>query len=256
MRRPRTPAAASLGPTLVDEAIARCEAAIEQTAGDRQSEGIVLSVLAGLYAMQGEFDHARALAARGRILFEELGLDMERRGSGWRRRARAPRRRPRGGERELRAAYEALDAVGEKYLLSTVAGFLAQTLLERGELEEASALCERSRELATDADVATQALWRYVRGRILARQGAAAEAEAIAREALALPRADRRDRLPDRGARRARRGPRGRRPRREARGASRRARALAERKGGVVILSGVLRRLEDLDAARTTRVSV
>ena len=30
------------------------------------------------------------------------------------------------------------------------------------------------------------------------------------------------------------------------------ARALAEQKGGVVILSGVLRQLEDLDAARRT----
>ena len=71
-------ASVSLGPTLVDEAIDRCESAIEKFGGDRQSEGIVLSVLATLYAMQGEFDHARSLAARGRALFEELGLEMEK----------------------------------------------------------------------------------------------------------------------------------------------------------------------------------
>ena len=247
-------AAAALGPTLVDEAIARCEAAIELTAGDRQSEGIVLSVLASLYAMQGEFDHARSLAARGRILFEELGLDMERARLGME--ASSVERLAgdlEAAERELRAAYEALDAVGEKYVLSTVAGFLAQTLLERGELEGATVLCERSRELVTDADVATQGLWRYVRARILARQDAATEAEASAREALAylapteaivyqiechvaLGEALAAGGRPD-----------------EARLAFDDARVLAERKGGVVVLTDVLRRLEDLDAApRTT----
>ena len=41
----------------------------------------------------------------------------------------------------------------------------------------------------------------------------------------------------------------------EAREAYLNAQSLAEQKGGVVILSGVLRRLEDLDAApRTTEV--
>jgi ATP/maltotriose-dependent transcriptional regulator MalT len=188
------------------------------------------------------------------LLFEELGLDMEKARLGM---ETSNVERLAGdleaAERELRASYEALDAVGEKYVLSTVAGFLAQTLLERGALEEAGVECDRSRDLATDADVATQGLWRYVRGRILTRQGAHAEAEAITREALgylapteaivyqiecyvglgeALAAVGRID---------------------DARLAYEEARALAERKGGVVILSGVLRRLQDLDAApRTT----
>jgi class 3 adenylate cyclase/tetratricopeptide (TPR) repeat protein len=247
-------AAAALGPTLVDEAIERCEAAIELTAGDRHSEGIVLSVLASLYAMQGEFDHARGLAARGRAVFEELGLDMEKARLGM---EASNVERLAGdleaAERELRAAYDALDAVGERYVLSTVAGFLAQTLLELGELDEASELCDRSRELATDADVATQGLWRYVRGRILARQDAAADGEEITREALAYLAPTEaivyqiechvalgetllaRGRVDD------------------ARLAFDDARVLAQEKGGVVILGGILRRIEDLDAApRTT----
>jgi tetratricopeptide (TPR) repeat protein len=246
-------AAAALGPTLVDEAIDRCEAAIEQTAGDRQSEGIVLSVLASLYAMQGEFDHARSLASRGRTLFEDLGLDMEKARLGM---ETSNIERLAGdldaAERELRDAYEALDAVGEKYVLSTVAGFLAQTLLERDDLSEASTVCDRSRDLATDADVATQGLWRYVRGRILTRQGAYADAEAITREALAylapteaiIYQIECHTALGDALAAAGRID--------EARDAFGDAQALAERKGGVVILSGVLRRLEDLDAARKT----
>ena len=51
--------AISLGPTNVDEAIGRCEEGLEATAGNRQSEGILLALLGGLYAMQGSFDHAR-----------------------------------------------------------------------------------------------------------------------------------------------------------------------------------------------------
>ena len=246
-------ASVSLGPTLVDEAIARCESAIDQFGGDRQSEGIVLSVLATLYAMQGQFDHARDLASRGRTLFEELGLEMEKARIGM---EAAGIERLAGdldaAVRELRSAYEALDAVGEKFLLSTVAGFLAQTLLEQGALEQASAACDRSRELTIDADIATQGLWRYVRGRILVRQGAPAEAEEIIREAheylaptdaiiyqiecnvalgealAVMGRVD------------------------EAREAFEAARGLAETKGGVVILSGILRLIEDLDAASAT----
>jgi len=207
--------------------------------------------------MQGEFDHARGLAARSRAVFDELGLQMETARLGMDTGAlERLAGNLDGAATELRRAYDALDAVGERFALSTVAGFLAQTLFERGELEEASAFCNRSRELTTAADIATQALWRYVHGRIMARRGATAEAEPIVREAIelldatdaivyqieawialgeTLTAADRID---------------------EARAAYETAQALAEKKGGVVILSGVLRRLEDLDAARTTRESV
>ena len=246
-------ASVSLGPTLVDEAIDRCESAIEKFGGDRQSEGIVLSVLATLYAMQGEFDHARSLAARGRALFEELGLDMEKARLGM---EAAGIERLSGdlqsAVRELQSAYDALDAVGEKFLLSTVAGFLAQTLLEQGALEEAIVACDRSRELTIEADVATQGLWRYVRGRILTRQGAYTDAESIIREAHAylaptdaiIYQIECNVALGEALAAAGRVE--------EAREALRAAELLAETKGGVVILSGVLRLLEDLDAASAT----
>jgi class 3 adenylate cyclase/tetratricopeptide (TPR) repeat protein len=250
-------AAASLGPTLVDEAIDRCEAAMEQTAGDRQSEGHLLAVLAGLYAMQGEFEHARTQTARSRSIFEDLDLHMEnarlRMDTGAIERLAG---NLDGATSELRSAYDALDALGETFARSTVAGFLAQTLLEQGALDEASAFCDRSRELTTEADIATQALWRYVRGRILARQGAAAEAEEIVREAIAL--LDSTDAIVYQIEAQVALGEAliagGRSD--EARAAFQRAESLAETKGGVVILTGVLRRIEDLDAARATRESV
>jgi class 3 adenylate cyclase/tetratricopeptide (TPR) repeat protein len=243
----------ALGPTLVDEAIDRCEEAIEQMGGDRQSEGIVVTVLAGLYAMQGEFDHARSLAERARELFAEMELEMPIARLGM---EIGSIERLAGdlvaSARELRAAYEVLDARGETYVLSTVAALLAQTLLEQGDLEGATVVCDRSRELTTEADIATEGLWRCVQGRILTRQGAYAEAEEITREALAyleptdviVYQIECNVALGEVFAASGRIE--------EARNALVTARRLAETKGGVVILSGVLRRLEDLDAAQAT----
>ena len=90
-------AAASLGPTLVDEAIDRCESAIEQTGGDRQSEGIVLAVLGGALCDAGRV-RPRALPRRARA--RDLRGARTRDGNGAARHGggghRAARRRPRG----------------------------------------------------------------------------------------------------------------------------------------------------------------
>jgi predicted ATPase len=243
--------AISLGPTNVDEAIARCEEGLEATAGNRQSEGILLALLGGLYAMQGAFDRARELVARGRNQLEELGLDMVVARVGleaWRTELFAGNFE--AAERELRRSYETLDARGERYLLSTVTARLAQTILEgNGALDEAEAMGNRSRELATDSDIETQALWRSVRGRILSRRGEHDEAEAMIREALAvleptdftMLQLDVQFDLGDVLVAAGRIA--------EARAAYDRARELATTKGAVVPLGAVLRRLEELDTA-------
>ena len=69
-------AATVFGPTPVAEAIAHCESAVARVAGDRQSEGILLALLATLEAMEGSFDSSRELVARGRAMLEELALEM------------------------------------------------------------------------------------------------------------------------------------------------------------------------------------
>ena len=205
--RRRTPPRRRSAPLLVDEAIDRCEAAMEQTAGDRQSEGHLLAVLAGLYAMQGEFEHARTQSARSRSIFEDLGLQMESARLGM---DTGTIERLAGNldvaASEFRSAYDALDALGETFARSTVAGFLAQTLLEQGALDEATAFCERSRELTTEADIATHALWRYVRGQDPRTPGSGGRGRGDLSRGDRASRADGRDRLPDRGAGRPRRG--------------------------------------------------
>jgi class 3 adenylate cyclase/tetratricopeptide (TPR) repeat protein len=180
-------AAAVFGPTPVDEAIERCELMSREVSGDRHSEGMLLALLASLHAMRGSFVEARELVSRGRAMLEDLGLRA--------RVARVAHEAWRvemlagdvgNAERELRGGYDLLVELGEKYLRSTLGGLLGQTLYELGRLDEAEALALEARELATADDVDSQALWRCLQSKLLARRGALEEGEALVREALAI----------------------------------------------------------------------
>jgi tetratricopeptide (TPR) repeat protein len=175
------------GPTPVPEAIARCEEILEQAAGDRRTEGLVRSLLGRLEAMRGDFSRARALARGARATLEDMGTSVvtastsldscgvEMLGGD-----------PAAAERDLRRDYEALEDMGERYLLSTVAGELANVLVERGEDREAERYTQVAEELAADDDLTSQALWRWVRARVLARRGQTDDALTLAAQARDL----------------------------------------------------------------------
>ena len=180
-------AAAVFGPTPVPEAIERCERIIAEVSGDRHSEGILLALLSSLKAMQGSFDEARELVGRGRAMLEELGLGV--------RVARAAQEAWRvemyagdviAAEAELRQAHDLLVSLGEKYLLSTISGLLGQTLYVHGRFEDVEPLGRLAKDLATEDDVDTQALWRSVLAKIAARQGSFDEAQSLINEALEI----------------------------------------------------------------------
>jgi class 3 adenylate cyclase/tetratricopeptide (TPR) repeat protein len=180
-------AAAVFGPTPVEEAVERCERIIADVSGDRHSEGILLALLASLHAMQGSSDQARELIASSRAMLEDLGLRV--------RVARvaleAWRVEMQAGdvveaERLIREGYDLLVEMGEKYLRSTLGGLLGQTLYALGRFDEVEALGIESRELATDDDVDTQALWRCVLSKVYARRGEVDEGEALVRDALQI----------------------------------------------------------------------
>jgi tetratricopeptide (TPR) repeat protein len=105
--------------------------------------------------------------------------------------------RPEAAERRLRAAYDNLAAMGERALLATTAALLAQAVYAQGRLEEAEELCLTSERHADPDDLSSQLIWRTVRARVLARRGGLEEAEALAREAVAI--AARTDELVDHG---------------------------------------------------------
>ena len=173
------------GPTPVPEAVSRCEGYLAEHPGNRSLEASMTGVLAGLRAMQGDFDEARRLQARAREIHEELG-----------QRFRIAARSLVGAEIEqlagrpdeavsiLRWAYETLSEMGATSIMSTTAAFLADALCLDGLYEEAEEISKVSEEQAAAVDVVTQVLWRTARARAVAGRDPRA-AEALAREALA-----------------------------------------------------------------------
>jgi Flp pilus assembly protein TadD len=95
---------------------------------------------------------------------------------------------PEAAERELRRDYQALTEMGERYLLSTLASELARAVYTQGRYDEAFELTRTAEELSAADDITSQALWRMVRGKVLARRGQAEEAAAVASEAVELMR--------------------------------------------------------------------
>jgi len=180
-------AAALYGPTPIGEAIERCNEIVEQVSGDRHAAATVRSLLASLEALRGDFERARELYADARAVLEDLGLTVAAAQTAIESsRVEILAGNPEAAERELRRSYEALEAVGERYLLSTVAGLLGQALADQQRYDEADEFAATARELAAEDDVDSQALWRSVRGRVLARKERFEDAERLVKEAVDL----------------------------------------------------------------------
>jgi class 3 adenylate cyclase/tetratricopeptide (TPR) repeat protein len=173
------------GPTPVPEAIRRCEEIAEEARGDRRTEGLVRSVLAPLYAMRGDIDEARKVYTSAQATLDELGATVIGASTSL---TTCSVERLAGdlaaAERELRRDYEALTRLGEKYLLSTVAGELARVLYEQGRVAEAEKLSRHTQQLADADDIASQTLWRSVYAKVLARKGNADGALILIGEAM------------------------------------------------------------------------
>jgi class 3 adenylate cyclase/tetratricopeptide (TPR) repeat protein len=180
---------ATYGPTPVERAVPHCEAILAQSDGDRRTEGLTMSLLARLEAMRGDFDRARALSDRARATLEELGRSVVAASTSLDScGVDLLAGDPAAAERHLRRDSEALSEMGETYLLSTVAAELARAVVLQGRDAEAEALTVTAEELAADDDIASQALWRSVRGKVLARRGDLGAARRMATEAVELVR--------------------------------------------------------------------
>ena len=77
-------------------------------------------------------------------------------------------------------------AGGTELAVARRPGTLAQALYALDRLDEADAWAGRAAELGASDDASTQMLWRQVRAKVLARRGEHAEAERLAREAVAI----------------------------------------------------------------------
>ena len=177
--------AALHGPIPVSQAIERCEEIAVESRGDRRTEGLVRSTLAPLYAMRGEFEEARKLYEGAQTMLAELGQTVL--GSSTSLASSGVERLAgdlTAAERELRRDCAALSELGERYLLSTVAGELARVLYEQSRLDDAEKMSEYAHELADADDVASQTLWRTVYAKVLAQKGSRDQALILIGEAV------------------------------------------------------------------------
>jgi class 3 adenylate cyclase/tetratricopeptide (TPR) repeat protein len=170
------------GPTPAPEGIARCEDLIRMGEGDRRGQAVTLAALAHLRAMVGDFARARDDYRRGRAILEELGLRFDAAlisiDSGP---VELLAGDPVAAATELRKDYEALDAMGERNYISTIAGLLAEALYRQGRFADAGAHASFCEEVAAPSDVYSQYLWRGIRGKLLAREAQREEGVALAR---------------------------------------------------------------------------
>ncbi len=175
------------GPMPVPEAIATCEEVLARTKDDRKAKALTELAIGHLEAMRGDFERARLLYRRSRASLEELGwllfaaltsLDSSA--------IEVLAGDLVAAESELRTDYRCLQEMGERNYISTTAGLLADVLSGQGRYEESAEFAGVCEHLASPDDVASQFLWRCVRGKLRARQGAIDEAESLLSAATAL----------------------------------------------------------------------
>ena len=175
------------GPMPVPQAIATCEEVLARAEDDRKSRALAELAIGHLEAMRGNFDRARMLYRRSRASLEEFGyLLMAALTSLDSSVIELLAGDLAAAESELRADYRRLEEMGERNYISTTAGLLADVLYRQDRYDESAGFAEVCEHLASPDDVASQFLWRCVRGKLRAREGVTDEAESMLSAATAL----------------------------------------------------------------------
>jgi class 3 adenylate cyclase/tetratricopeptide (TPR) repeat protein len=168
------------------DGLGECDALLAEYAGTsiepwlRNARGKHLSFL-------GEDDASQAENRLSDELFEQYGNELLRAASRMSWADNAMRAgRLEDAERSARDGIERLERLGDKGYLSSTAGIYAEVLYRLGRVDDAEQWARRTAELATKDDFDPHYRSRAVRALVLARRGEFAEAEALAREALAI----------------------------------------------------------------------
>lgn len=160
------------GPAPVPDALVQCRDLLTRVQGDRKTEAIVHGALAQLLAMNLEFDDARHHYRRGQEILTELGAGIDAHStsldSG---QVELLAGDAQAAVAELQRDYDALEALGETYLRSTVAAMLSLARWELGDLDEAERYAGIARQIADEDDVLSQVLWRATAARVQSVMG-------------------------------------------------------------------------------------
>jgi class 3 adenylate cyclase len=170
--------ALAFGPRPADEALEALGAAM----GDSRYPHALLA-RAYLLALLGRFDEAWDVAREQAERLRELTGEGHEAWLGWIARLE-------GNEEEaahhFRVYCDSLEEHGQTGPLSTFAPELARSLCALGRHEEAAPWAHLGRELGNEQDLFTQALWRQAQALVHSARGEHADAERLAREAVAV----------------------------------------------------------------------
>ncbi|HKB19970.1 MAG TPA: BTAD domain-containing putative transcriptional regulator [Gaiellaceae bacterium] len=176
-----------LGPTTVSAGIERYRELLDRTS-ERVGRAHVLAFLGGLEALGGRIDVGRALVSEAAEIYDELDETYARAYNS----ARIMGRIECLGEDFNAAAtilYDCCDVferAHDQAARSSSSSELAQALYAAGRTEEARQATRAAELCASREDVTAQFGWRAIAAKLLAQQGAFEDAEALAREAVAL----------------------------------------------------------------------
>jgi tetratricopeptide (TPR) repeat protein len=186
------------GPRPVEEGLVRAADLLAQDIGVL-GEANLDAWVAGLHALRGSFGEARDLVGQASEIYESLGLTL----------GAAQTCGHVGGmlellsgdaeaaERVFRESCETFERHERWSDLATRAAELAEALYAQGEFAEAAHWADLARRNTGEGDVSAEFSWRAALAKVRAQQGAVDEAEALAREAVALT--ERTDALNQRG---------------------------------------------------------
>jgi tetratricopeptide (TPR) repeat protein len=176
----------ALGPTPVDDAVLRCQEIRAILRGDPWAEALALQPLASLHAMRGEFSVANGLLEESAATLAGFGATVDAAVSHPESFVATLAGDYERAERLLRDGRRVLEEMGERAVLASTEGYLAQVLLLMDRDRDADRFAGRCAALATADDASPQVLWRQVRARVLARRGRARRALELGREAVEI----------------------------------------------------------------------
>jgi len=176
-----------LGMASPAEGIRRCQEVQARAPDDRLLEAIAAYVEGSCDGMLGHFDEGRRKHRRAKAILVDLGVKLNIGGmSMYAASLEAMAGDLEAAERVHREGTAVLESIGEVGYLSTHLGYHARVLFALGRFDDAVEKTDLAERLGASDDVASQTMWRQLRAKLLAREGHAVTAIALAEEAVAM----------------------------------------------------------------------